>query len=317
MAEPTPFVGSDGVVLSDVVETGAALAETKNHPPAKAVPLLRKEGSQKKRSATPEEISKMRFADIACGSGSFLLGIFDYLIKYHVDWYDDGNAGNPARTSATPTKDSADAASGVAGKGARVPSRRRAAAIKAGLCRETAEGNLQLTLTHKRDILLNNIYGVDLDAQAVEVAQLSLYLKLLEEETTATAQQYLAGFREQLLPNLNKNIVHGNSLIDYDIMDGQLFDSRDLKKLNPMSFQSTFPEVFRPKSEPPAVAGGLTQDSEPPNTVSDVAINSDLSNARLQPPAIAGGSDLGGFDAIVGNPPYRMLRRSARPCPCL
>ena len=206
---------------------------------------------------TPEEISKMRFADIACGSGSFLLGIFDYLIKYHVDWYDDGNAG----------------------KGARVPSRRRAAAIKAGLCRETAEGNLQLTLTHKRDILLNNIYGVDLDAQAVEVAQLSLYLKLLEEETTATAQQYLAGFREQLLPSLHENIVHGNSLIDYDIMDHPLFRSvpgavatgapstspvttvpgtDTLRKLRPMSFKDTFPEVFA----------------------------------------------TGGFDAIVGNPPW-------------
>lgn len=105
---------------------------------------------------------------------------------------------------------------------------------------------------------MNNIYGVDLDAQAVEVAQLSLYLKLLEEETTATKQQFLAGFRKQLLPSLNKNIVHGNSLIDYDIMDGMLFDAKDLKRLNPMNFQSAFPEVFKK----------------------------------------------GGFDAIVGNPPY-------------
>ncbi|NOT46576.1 MAG: N-6 DNA methylase [Acidobacteria bacterium] len=142
--------------------------------------------------------------------------------------------------------------------GTRVSPLRRRDAIKKGLCRETADGNLQLTLEHKRDILLNNIYGVDLDAQAVEVAQLSLYLKLLEEETAATVQPKLAGLREQLLPNLNKNIVHGNSLIDYDIMDGQLFEDRELRKLNPMNFASTFPQVFAN----------------------------------------------GGFDAIVGNPPY-------------
>jgi hypothetical protein len=127
--------------------------------------------------------------------------------------------------------------------------------------RETVDGTLQLTLGFKREILLANIYGVDLDAQAVEVAQLSLYLKLLEEETTATAQQTFADFRTQLLPSLSNNIVHGNSLIDFDIMDGMLFDAKDLRKLNPLNFESTFPEIFRK----------------------------------------------GGFDAIVGNPPYGMI----------
>jgi type I restriction-modification system DNA methylase subunit len=162
----------------------------------------------------PEEIAEMKFADIACGSGSFLLGIFDYLIAYHVEYHSENKT-------------------------------RRERAIKEGLCRETIDGNLQLTIQYKREILLNNIYGVDLDAQAVEVAQLSLYLKLLEEETTSTKQQFLSGFREQLLPPLHKNIVHGNSLIDYDIMDGMLFDTRELKQLNPMNFQAAFPEVFQ------------------------------------------------------------------------
>ncbi len=187
------------------------------------------------KKKTSEEIAEMRFADIACGSGSFLLGVFDYLIAYHVEWFSENKT-------------------------------RREKAIKDGLCRETIEGVLQLSISYKREILLNNIYGVDLDAQAVEVAQLSLYLKLLEEETTATKQQFLAGFREQLLPSLNKNIVHGNSLIDYDIMDGMLFDTRELKQLNPMNFQSTFPEVFQK----------------------------------------------GGFDAIVGNPPYSYMINSVQ-----
>ena len=176
---------------------------------------------------SPDEIAKMRFADIACGSGSFLLGVFDHLIAYHAERY----AANKTR---------------------------RADALKKKLCRETDDGNLQLTLEHKRDILLNNIYGVDLDAQAVEVAQLSLYLKLLEEENAGTIQPKLTGLKEQLLPNLNRNIVHGNSLVDFDVLDGQLFDSKELRKLNPMSFENTFPGVF----------------------------------------------SKGGFDAIVGNPPY-------------
>ena len=40
----------------------------------------------------------------------------------------------------------------------------------------------RLTTAEKKRILLNNIYGVDIDQQAVEVTKLSLLLKVLEEE---------------------------------------------------------------------------------------------------------------------------------------
>jgi adenine-specific DNA-methyltransferase len=218
---------------------------------------------------TPEEISRMRFADIACGSGSFLLGVFDYLIQYHVAYYSGAVQSANSRVQSAnsrvqSTNFSLSRPRSAAGEHAEARTlnkkhkARREQAIKQGICRETADGTLQLSISFKREILLNNIFGVDLDAQAVEVAQLSLYLKLLEEETTATKQQFLTGFREQLLPKLDKNIVHGNSLIDFDIMDGMLFDARELKQLNPMNFAETFPAVFQN----------------------------------------------GGFDAIVGNPPY-------------
>ena len=35
------------------------------------------------KGKTPAQIAEMRFADIACGSGSFLLGVYDLLIRYH------------------------------------------------------------------------------------------------------------------------------------------------------------------------------------------------------------------------------------------
>lgn len=35
---------------------------------------------------TPKEISELSFVDISCGSGSFLIGMFDYLIQYHTRW---------------------------------------------------------------------------------------------------------------------------------------------------------------------------------------------------------------------------------------
>ncbi len=174
---------------------------------------------------SPADIAEMRFADIACGSGSFLLGVYDELLRYHTGYYN--------RTKRT-----------------------RAEALKAG-CVEREDGSLALSLVQKREILLRNIYGVDIDAQAVEVAQLSLFLKLLEDETTATARQQMT-LKHALLPNLNDNIKCGNSLVGYDILDGHLFEPTEERKLNPMDFTQAFPEVMK----------------------------------------------RGGFDAIVGNPPY-------------
>ncbi|MDQ5844872.1 MAG: N-6 DNA methylase [Acidobacteriota bacterium] len=160
---------------------------------------------------TPEEIRQLRFADIACGSGSFLLGVYDTLLRYHTAYYNrNKRTQNEGR--------------------------------KAG-CLPTEKGALRLSLLQRRDILLNNIYGVDIDPQAVEVAQLSLYLKLLEDETTASAHQM--ALRQALLPSLSERIVCGNSLIGWDILEGKLFDSGDERKLNPMNFEDAFPEVMK------------------------------------------------------------------------
>jgi type I restriction-modification system DNA methylase subunit len=177
------------------------------------------------KGKTPTEIAKMRFADISCGSGSFLLGVYDYLLRYMTLWYNDHPNKAP-----------------------------KAAVVK-------REGTLHLSLKEKGRILTNNIYGVDLDPQAVEVAQLSLYLKLLEEETTASAHQYTLEFHRPLLPSLADNIKCGNSLIGHDFYDkrqGDLFDPDKRRHINAFDWLAEFPDIFR----------------------------------------------AGGFDAIVGNPPY-------------
>lgn len=160
----------------------------------------------------PAEIAEMRFADIACGSGSFLLGVFDELLRYHTAYY------NRTKTN-------------------------RTEGVRAG-CIENADGTLRLSLRQKKAILTRNIYGVDLDAQAVEVAQLSLFLRLLEDETTASAKGHQLEFRETMLPDLRANIKHGNSLIGWDISSG-LFDDEEERKLYPMDFAQAFPEVMR------------------------------------------------------------------------
>ena len=215
---------------------------------------------------TPEQIAEMRFADIACGSGSFLLGVYDLLIRHHTKFYNE----NPGKA-------------------------------KKGDVVERDDG-LHLSLQKKREILLNNIYGVDIDPQAVEVAQLSLYLKLLQDETPGSARNYQLEFHETLLPSLNKNIVCGNSLIGTDILTGQLFASDEEKKLNPMDFEQRFPHIFKPGTSALRETATPLDFSFPGVPLHGAFSYKKKKGAKVAPRAVP--EFEGGFDAIVGNPPY-------------
>lgn len=174
----------------------------------------------------PKEIAKLTFADIACGSGSFLIGVFDYLLDYHKNYYNEYT-------------DEAE---------------------KEGCKFDAEKGVWTMSINQKKQILINNVYGVDIDLQATEVTQVSLFLKLLEDETMGTVAELNQLFvADKILPDLSNNIKCGNSLIGTEIMFDVLdFGKEEIRKLNPFDFETAFPNVFRK----------------------------------------------GGFDAIVGNPPY-------------
>lgn len=176
------------------------------------------------KGKTPKEISALKIVDPACGSGSFLLGAFEFLLNYHINWYHQNGYA---------TK-----------KGKDNPF--------------TPQGTL--TTHEKKRILINNIFGVDIDANAVEVTKLSLLLKCMEGETEASIQQQLTMFHERVLPDLDNNIKDGNSLIDTDFYDSQI-DLGYERKIKPFSWKKAFANVFKQ----------------------------------------------GGFDAVIGNPPYVLI----------
>ena len=104
-----------------------------------------------------------------------------------------------------------------------------------------SNGGWKLTTAKKKDILVNNIHGVDIDAQAVEVTKLSLLLKVLEEESG----QLSLGL-ERVLPDLGRNIQCGNSLIGEDYFAGQLIvDEKERQRVNPFDWERSFPSVFK------------------------------------------------------------------------
>ncbi|MBN2085822.1 MAG: N-6 DNA methylase [Anaerolineales bacterium] len=171
---------------------------------------------------TPAQLKGFRVLDPACGSGSFLVGAYTHLLDYYRDWY---NAHEPGKH-------------------------------KEAIAQQ-ADGSWQLTLSERKRILTEHIFGVDIDRQAVEVTKLSLLLKVLE------GLKQLSLFEERALPNLDKNIKCGNSLIGPDYFAGQMMpDSDELKRVNPFDWKQGFPEAMQ----------------------------------------------AGGFDCVIGNPPYIFTR---------
>ena len=72
----------------------------------------------------------------------------------------------------------------------------------------------RLTLAQRQTILLEGVFGVDIDPEAVEVAKLALLLKMLED-TAATAGE-AAACRRKTLAALAANIKCGNALVGPD-----------------------------------------------------------------------------------------------------
>lgn len=176
---------------------------------------------------TPKQVEKIRILDPACGSGSFLIVAYQHLLDWHLSYY---------------------MANGGASK------------FKKEL-HQTDKGSWRLTTQIRKSILLNNVFGVDIDPQAVEVTKLALLLKVLEGESGEAIGKNLSLFHERALPDLGSNIKCGNSLVDSDFYDqGELtdLDDDDHFRINAFDWVEEFPLIFK----------------------------------------------AGGFDAVIGNPPY-------------
>jgi hypothetical protein len=164
---------------------------------------------EKINGKTPEEIEKIRILDPACGSGSFLLGAFSALMEYHIKYYSKNKKTRKFKDDFF----------------------------------ETPDGEIQLTLQRKCKILKNNIFGVDIDREATEVAIMSLYLKLLDEGfDKGQAMLFMKG---HILPDMTANIKSGNSLVSTDFYQDKLFEEDLIKKTHPFDWKSEFSNVFK------------------------------------------------------------------------
>jgi type I restriction-modification system DNA methylase subunit len=185
---------------------------------------------------SPKDVASFKIVDPACGSGTFLLGAYQFLLDWHLNWYTDvknepekwASGKSPAIYKPVTYYKQAEVTEDMDGK--RV--------IREGVAE--VKGEWKLTTAKKRKILLNNIYGVDIDPQAVEVTKLSLLLKVLEN-----GNGQLGLGMERILPDLGNNIKCGNSLIGFDYFECQLLpEESERAKVNPFNWQNGFKEIF-------------------------------------------------------------------------
>ena len=235
------------------------------------------------KSLTPEAIAKLKIVDPACGSGSFLIGAYSYLLNWHLEYYKPQfiQLSEKAADTNSFRKDREEA----------IKERHKLPL--------TPDGNLTTHL--KKQILLNNIYGVDIDTQAVEVTKLSLLLKCMEGETGSSINAVMR-FGERVLPTLDANIKSGNSLIDLDFY-GKEIDFGEEKNVKPFNWQNAFPEVFHLKRMKPEQ--DLKNQLEKVKKLEQDA--QDLIDKYIaeEPKEKYGIST--GFDIVIGNPPYGAL----------
>ena len=158
-------------------------------------------------------VDGIKVLDPACGSGSFLIGAYQYLIDWYRDYYE--KEGNKKQKQ---------------------------------LIFQAQGGEWRLTTAEKKRILLTHIYGVDIDPQAVEVTKLSLLLKVLEGESDETLKKQMQLFKERALPDLGENIKCGNSLIGSDFYQGQqmgFLDEEEQYRINCFDWNQEFAEIMR------------------------------------------------------------------------
>lgn len=200
--------------------------------------IVRRSIERRISSVSPKDLATFRVADIASGSGTFLIQAYNAILNRYLEAYlKEGPSKHVGKIYEGPSK------------------------------------RWFLTLAEKQRILLSSIFGVDIDIQAVEVTRFGLLLKILENEKSDPIKAFLKDARRKALPNLDDNIRCGNSLVDpgaYLKFDPNGLDTAEkIEKVNPLEWKRAFPQVAKS----------------------------------------------GGFDAIVGNPPYIRIQNMVKYSP--
>ena len=156
-----------------------------------------------------ERLTHLRVLDPACGSGVFLVAVYDYISNI---------LSEKIR---------------LTGKG------RNGSSIRKG-------NDIILTLECRKEIINNCLYGIDINPEAVEVARMSLSLKAIDD-CPPSEFEAIGLFGGKILRGIGTNIRCGNTLVEPDIME--LFPEiqksiKEIQHTNAFSPEREFAGIF-------------------------------------------------------------------------
>lgn len=129
-----------------------------------------------------DEILDLKILDFACGSGAFIAELFDYMQSILIKKY--------LQDSDEKYKDYF----------------------------HQKDDHSVMTITGKRKLISSCIHGIDIDAEAVEVARMSLALKIIDDLLDYEDYSHLGVYGYQILNKIGENIEYGNTLVSDDIL---------------------------------------------------------------------------------------------------
>jgi len=165
--------------------------------------------------------------------------------------------------------------------------------VNARLALAPHSGNTMSAYELKRHAIRESIYGVDMDASAIDIARLRLWLSMIVDEENYD--------NIEPLPNLDYKIVQGDSLlgIEVDLYNVQLFNRLEAKK------KAFFDTTNREEKE------RLNKEIE--LLISEITNGRELFDFKVYFSEVW--HQKGGFDVVIGNPPYLRIQgiRAAAP----
>jgi hypothetical protein len=261
-----------------------------------------------------ETVAQATVLDHACGSGAFLFSALQQLERLYsacVDRLEELATDAPSGTSMLPDQ---------AGEGSeRLSTRLLAASNRRHAILKT--------------VMLRNLFGVDILEEAVEICKLRLFLKLVA--------QIEPGEALEPLPDVDFNIRPGNSLVGFDTrssirgahqvradLEGTMGElDRQIERIDSLTAR------FRTSQESTTNTSfaGLKKELRHSLDMLRAALDEETARAQGIPPTGAAYEDwrtayqpfhwflefhetlnAGGFDAVVGNPPYIELKNLSR-----
>jgi len=272
--------------------------------------------SQSQKEEIIKALFRCKIIDPACGSGAFPVGILQQMVHVLRN-IDQDNRNWESLILDEAAKDSQDALQ---------DKNDNKEDLLAEIGRAFDQSINRPDYARKLYLIENCIYGVDIQAIAVQISKLRFFISLVVEQKANSNAEDNFGIRP--LPNLEAKFVAANTLIGIEKKEATLFDSPEIKAKE-KELKSIRHKIFSAKN--PAIKRNLKEsDKLLRNELAELLSKNKLMddfNARIlanwdpydqnasspffDPEWMFGFKD--GFDIVIGNPPYKILTKNNTP----